>query len=153
MDGTTKTVYTDKVISTVPPANLKELLPYFKPIDTEAVHDLVYSVIPYPAYKITMIFDSDFWITSNLTKYHYGTATDLEIQGLYVESAWTNGTLTAFHAYVANDYSGHLWHRLQQIGDEYPVADGMEFDNLEGMTVSTQLLVEEVVKQLRQSAH
>ena len=149
VNGTINTVYTNKVISTIPPSNLKELLPYFKPIDTDKVHDLVYSLVPYPAYKVSLIFDSNFWIKNNLTRYHTATATDMEIQGLYVESAWTNGTLTAFHLYVSNDYGGHLWHRLQQMGDDYPVADGMEFDNLEGLLVSSQLLVEEVVKQLR----
>lgn len=149
VDGASTEVYTDKIISTVPPANLKELLPYFTPIDTDTVHNLVDSLVIYPAYKVTMIFDSDFWIRNNMTKYHRNTATDMEIQGVYVESAWTNGTLTAFHFYVSNDYSGHLWHRLQQMGDGYPVADGMEFDNLEGLLVSSQLLVEEMVKQLR----
>eukprot|EP01084_Bolivina_argentea_P145293 254689_1 len=144
----TKKVYTNNVISTIPPYQLQHLLSYIEPIDTYNTRIMVDSVNQEPRYKITMIYDSTFWIENNLTTMTIQTSTDMEISGLMIENAWTNNTLTAFHFYTGSA-AGELWHRLQMLGDSYPIKEGMEFDNLKGLLLSSTILVDEIMKQLK----
>ena len=79
------------------------------------------------------------------------SATDLEVTGFYIESAWTNGTLTVLHIYSSDgDISKGpvLWHQLQGLGEAYRIAPGVQVSRLNELTVSSQFVVDEAVQQL-----
>ena len=141
-------VYTNKVISTMAPLQLKYYLPYMIPIDTQETRELTESVLPAPCYKINFIYDSSFWIDYELKEFSIWGATDMEIYGVYIEDVWTNGTLTAIQMYTMGDA---LWDKLQAIGDPYDNDPDiiMAAEDEGNVLIASKILVEEMVKQLR----
>ena len=141
----TRKIYTNQVISTIAPSQLKALLPYMIPIDTERTWKLVESTLKVTGYKVSFIYDSSFWMDYNLKNLTIGDGTDMEMEGVYIESAWTNGTLTTFQMYSGGE---DLWHYLQGMGDAYENNENIIMDH-GGALVSSKVLVDEMVKQLR----
>ena len=77
-----------------------------------------------------------------------GSQTDLAIRQFYIESAWTNGSLTTLHIYAGGERSD-LLHRLQSMGEPYLIRDGVEVDLSDGILIATEPLVDEILKQIR----
>ena len=86
-NGTIVKFYADKVILSIGPQQLQYLFPKIIPFENNAYAEWLINGVTYGGnYKISLIYDSSFWINYNLTQKIMTSMTDLEINSIYIES-------------------------------------------------------------------
>eukprot|EP01084_Bolivina_argentea_P311144 538549_1 len=148
------TVYAKNIILSIPPMNLRRLLPFIAPLRGHTMYDSKLNMIldtiePRNMYRINLIFDSTFWLNESVWKLTQSQS-NLEMNEFLIESMWTNHTLTTFSVYPKSSERSGFWNELQILGKPFPIDKNLKISNLNALIVASDVVVLEVRKQLEQ---
>eukprot|EP01084_Bolivina_argentea_P192308 330178_1 len=145
-DNTIAILNVSKIILSIDPMNLLQILPKLKPIYNDYTTHLLDILIPTHLYKINLIYNSEFWISEDLISLSH-SSTNLEINEIQIRKIWSNDTLTTIQIYASSSDKSDFWNELQILGDPYVISKNVLFDT-SSLIIASDMVVKCAVNQL-----